>query len=335
MKVTFYHRKQPENMFSIENLFTVIRDAMPADIESKVVQSRYSCGFFKRVYNIFEAYFKQSDINHITGDVHYLAYLLNKNKTLLTIHDCVVLSRLTGLKQKIFLFLWYWLPIKRSTLVTVISESTKKELLGYLNINTEKIRVVPDCISPAFIPCPKVWNETKPVLLQVGTKENKNLPRVAVALSGITCHLRIIGKLSSEQMNVLKRNRIEYSAEAGVSNEQLVKEYRDADLVIFVSTYEGFGLPILEGQATGRPVLTSNIFSMPEVSGNGACIVDPLCTKSIRTGIEKIFFDVDYRNMLIENGYKNVARFGPKDVARKYVTIYNEMAIRLFFGEQD
>lgn len=328
MKVTFYHRKQPENMFSIENLFTVIRDAMPANIESKVVQSRYRRGFFRRIYNIFEAYFRQSDINHITGDVHYLAYFLYKKKTLLTIHDCVSLSRLTGLRQKIFLFLWYWLSIKRSALVTVISESTKKELLGYLNINTEKIRIVPDCISPAFISCPKVWNETKPVLLQVGTKENKNIPRVAEALSGIRCHFRIIGKLSGEQMNALKRNRIEYSAVAGISNEHLVKEYRDADLVIFVSTYEGFGLPILEGQATGRPVLTSNILSMPEVAGNGACIVDPLCIKSIRIGIEKIFFDADYRNMLIENGYKNVASFSPQDVARKYVTIYNELAIK-------
>lgn len=327
MKVTFYQRKQPENMFSIENLFTAIRSAMPAGVKCIVVQSRFSSrGFLKRLYNIFEACFRQGDINHITGDVHYLAYFLKKDKTVLTIHDCVTLERLTGLKQNIFLILWYWLPIKRSALVTVISEATKRELSRYLDVNEEKIRVVPDCVFPIFKPSPtKTWNEAKPVILQVGTTANKNISRVAEALTGVTCHLRIIGKLSKEQINALELHRIEYSAVAGIPDEQLVKEYYDADMVVFVSTYEGFGLPIIEGQATGRPVVTSNIMSMPEVAGDGACLVDPYDVTAIRQGILKLINDSSYRNVLVRNGFNNVENFRAKKIAAQYVDLYKQI----------
>lgn len=326
MKISFYYRRQSDNAFSIENLFAAIRAAMPMNVDYKVIKSRFqSHGLFKRLYNIFEAYFNQGDINHITGDVHYLAYFLKKNKTVLTIHDCVMLEKLTGLKQKIFLILWYWLPIKRSTLITVISESTRLELLRYLKIDEKKIKVIHNCVSPAFEPSPKIWNKTKPVILQIGTKENKNIPRVAESLIGIKCHFRIIGKLSNEQRNVLEKKQIEYTSAAGISDEHLGKEYRDADMVVFVSTYEGFGLPIIEAQATGRPVVTSNFLSMPEVAGDAACLVDPYKTSSIRGGILKIMNNKIYREKLIALGYKNVERFRPECIAVDYLKVYKEI----------
>lgn len=328
MKVVFYHRKQSENMFSIENFFATIRVVMPADVECRAIQSKFpSRGLFRRLYNIFEACFRQGDINHITGDVHYLAYFLKKNKTVLTIHDCVTLERLTGLKQKIFLFLWYWLPIKRSCMVTVISNSTKRELARYLNVREGKIRVVPDCVSPKFKPSPtNTWNKAKPVILQVGTAANKNISRVAEALAGINCHLRIIGKLSNEQINALEWHRIEYSTIARIPDEQVVKEYRDADMVIFASTYEGFGLPILEAQATGRPVVTSNILSMPEVAGDGACLVEPYDVSTIRKGILKVINNSSYREELVQHGFENVKRFRPEKVVAQYVELYKQIS---------
>jgi len=314
-------------MFSLENLFAAIRAAMPAGVKCKVVVSRFSSrGFFRRVFNIVEACFRQGDINHITGDVHYLAYFLKKKRTILTIHDCVSLERLTGLKHKIFLYLWYWLPIKRSALVTVISESTKRELFRYVDVKEEKIRVIPDCVFPMFRPSPtKIWNEMKPLILQVGTTENKNLARLAEALAGIRCHLRIIGKLSNEQIKALESHRIEYSVVAGLSDEQLVKEYCDADMVIFVSTYEGFGLPIVEAQASGRPVVTSNILSMPEVAGDGACFADPYDIVSIREAVLKVMNNSSYRKGLIKNGFENVKRFSAEKIATQYVELYKQL----------
>ena len=93
-----------------------------------------------------------------------------------------------------------------------------------------------------------------------------------------------------------------------VSDEAMFEAYSEADILLFCSTIEGFGMPILEAQTVGRVVVTSNISAMPEVAGDGACFVDPLSIKAIRAGIEQVLNDENYRNSLIINGLKNVKR---------------------------
>ncbi len=327
MRVTYYHRRPMATNFSVERLFLDVRQALPTLVQPRVVISRFnSRGLIRRLYNIIEAPFFQGDVNHITGDVHYLTYLLKRERTLLTILDCVSLNRLQGWRKQFFFFFWYWLPEKRSRLISVISESTRKELLYYLPHAENKIRVVYCPVSPSFTYTPKVFNNSYPILLQVGTGSNKNLCRVAAALRGIPCHLRIIGGLSSEQSTVLQDNRIDHSSVMNIPDSQLVQEYGNADMVIFASTYEGFGLPILEGQAIGRAVLTSNIMSMPEVSGGAACLVNPYDIAAIRAGILRVIEDRVYREDLINNGLQNVRKFSSEAIAEQYVALYSEIA---------
>ena len=326
MRVTFYHRRPHADNFSIERVFQDVRQALPPNIRYRVAVSHFeSRGLWKRVYNVIEAAFRQGDVNHITGDVHFLALLLDKKRTLITIHDCVSLERLKGWRKKIFFFFWYWLPEKRSSLITVVSESTKQELLRYLRCPPGKIRVVHDCVSDDFKPVLSPFNAIKPVVLQVGTGKNKNLLRVAAALKGISCHLRIVGKLSDAQIATMKAYQIEYSSVAGISEKEMLREYQRSDMLIFASTYEGFGLPILEAQATGRPVVTSNIMSMPEVAGDAACLVDPFDVTSIREGILKIIHDMAYRDELVRRGFENIVRFRAETISNNYVEIYNEL----------
>lgn len=326
MQVTFFQRRPQGANFSIERLFVDVRAALPEEVDAEVAVSHFpSKGFWPRVYNIIEAAFRQGDVNHITGDVHFLALLLRKKRTLLTIHDLVSVHRLNGLRRSVFLFFWYWLPIKRSSLVTVISEATKEDLLRYIKVDPKKVRVVLDCLSSFFHPAPKEFNTTKPVILQVGAGQNKNVERVAEALRGIPCNLRIIGMLTATQETVLQEYGVEYSFVANISDEQVVEEYRCCNMLVFVSTFEGFGLPIIEAQATGRPVVTSNILSMPEVAGEAACLVDPFDVASIRGGILKIINDSLYRDELVMHGFENVKRFRPEIIAAQYADIYKEL----------
>ncbi len=208
--------------------------------------------------------------------------------------------------------------------MTVISNSTKEDLLRYVKVDPQKVRVVHDCVSAAFKPTPKEFNATKPIILQVGTGPNKNLERVAEALQGIPCHLRVIGTLTGRQTTVLQRSGIEYSSASNISDEEVVREYCRCDMLVFASTYEGFGLRLWK-PSNGRPVVTSNILSMPEIAGESACLVDPFDVASIRAGILRILKDSNYCEELVQRGFKNVQRFQPRAIAAQYVKLYREL----------
>lgn len=94
-----------------------------------------------------------------------------------------------------------------------------------------------------------------------------------------------------------------------ISEEELIAFYQIAEIYIYPSLYEGFGLPILEAQACGCPVLTSSETSCPEVAGKGALIVNPYSVDSIADGIYSILDNSRMRKKLINAGYENLKRF--------------------------
>jgi glycosyltransferase involved in cell wall biosynthesis len=330
LQVVHFQRKPPPGFFSVERLFEDVRSALPCDIEVDVQVNRYlSQGIWRRLVDTVRAARHRGVVNHVTGDVHYLTYLLDRKRTVLTILDCVTLERLRGFRRWFFWFFWYWLPEKRCAAITVISEATKQQLLRYLHCDADKITVVHCPVSNEFTASEKPFDDHCPRILQVGTTENKNIPRVAEALQGLPCRLAIIGPLSDEQQRVLARYAIDYVSHVGLSREALLEQYRKADLVMFASLYEGFGLPIVEANTVGRPVITSRLYSMPEVGGDAACYVDPYDVAAIRSAVERLIQDAAYRQGLVERGYKNVERFRLAGIAVQYAELYRKLATRL------
>jgi glycosyltransferase involved in cell wall biosynthesis len=328
MTVALYHRKPFPGNFSIERVFAAVCEALPRDIETKAWSCRFHRGLFRRVWNLLEAPFRQGSINHIVGDVHYLALALPGRRTILTVHDCVQARGASGLRRLALVLLWYRLPVKRCVGVTVISEFTKRELLKHVRCDPGRITVIYDPVSPQFVPYAKPFNAQCPVILQVGTGHNKNVLRVAEALDGLRCHLDVIGRLSEEQREALNRHQVAYTESWDLSSEEIVDRYRHCDIVLFASIYEGFGLPIVEANATGRPVITSDAGPMPEVAGSAACLVDPLNVSSIRNGILRVIEDEGYRDELIARGFENAKRFSADLIAEQYAVLYREVFSR-------
>jgi glycosyltransferase involved in cell wall biosynthesis len=327
MEVSYFFRKARSHAFSIESLFDNIQQQIKVENQFKankvVVPSIRNF-----VANIFSAGLKQTKINHITGDIHYVSLGMKKSNTVLTIHDCVFLTRYGkwDFKYWLFKFLWYQLPIMRANTITVISEKTKRELIKLTGVSAEKVKVVPNFFDPRLTFSPKVFNTKTPKILQIGTKENKNLHNLAEALKGIPCELHIVGQLDEATKEVLEENRIQYKNFSNLSFQQLKQQYLECDMVTFVSTYEGFGLPILEACAVGRPLVTSRISPMHEISDDAACKVNPYNILDIRRGILKVIEDADYRDQLVNNGWKLRYRYSIENVTSQYSEIYQQLA---------
>ena len=324
LDVVQFERKPVVDYHSIEKLFQTLRRKMLplANIRTEVCP-HVSRALIPRWRNLRWAKRVASHVNHITGDVHYLALALNGKRTILTVHDCVALRNSRGLKRTVLKKLYFDWPVMRADVVTTISQATKDELIRVTGCNADKIRVIPDCVSEVFEHIAREFN-SKPTVLLIGTLPHKNIERTLDALKGISCHLHIIGRLSDSQRRAL--SEFDYVNEYDLTSAQMARAYRDCDIVSFASLYEGFGMPILEAQATGRVVLTSNLSSMPEVAGGGACFVDPNDTGSIRAGFQRIIADAAYRAELIELGKQNVALYSAERVAKMYADIYRELA---------
>jgi glycosyltransferase involved in cell wall biosynthesis len=323
-----YVERKPFESVSIEKAFKEIALNLSDDLTPEFQQLSYGNRFSDTVRNLLFFRRQQADIYHITGQIHYIALRFPKRSTVLSIMDVRFLYRAPGLRRWLLKKLYLDWPVKRLRYITAISEETKREIVKYTGCSEDKITVLdlPLVVEIDRHP-PKAFDQLNPTILQVGTMENKNIPNLAKGLRGVTCRLRIIGKMRPAQHQVLAENEILYENSFDLTEAELRDEYRFADIIAFCSVYEGFGLPIIEAQSMRKPVITSNLSPMIETSGGAAYLADPHDPASIREGILKIIGDPLYRERLIADGTQNVRRFQPDAVARQYEDYYRSILL--------
>ena len=196
--------------------------------------------------------------------------------------------------------------------VIAVSESTKRDLLEVSQIPESKITVVYEAPTADFKP--QLPEKIK------GFKEKYKLPdKFILAIGGIgeRRNLARIKEACRDYPLVIAGHTLSW-----LSISELELLYNSAQLLLYPSLYEGFGLPILDAQACGCPVVTSNVSAMPEVARKGAILVDPYSTEDIIRGISEVR---EVREKLIKRGLENVKRFSWEKAAQQTAQIYRTL----------
>ena len=304
-------RYQSKGNYSIENVFNTVRKELGDDFYFRSLQPN-------KVFDV-SAYFKllkeqsNTDLIHFTGASNYLAVFPTYNRSILTIHDIGHFTNsLSGFKKYVYGKLWFQYPTTNVDLITTVSSFTAGQINRYFNVPFKKIVVVKNPVNPVFRESLESFEQSKFKILQIGGGAHKNLTKLLTAVSGLDITLILVRSYDASLDKKLKGSNIDVEWYSDIPQQELASLYRTANALFFASTYEGFGLPIIEAQASGVPVITSNFAPMDEVAGpNGALFVDPLDTLDIRKALLKLMHDEDERCELISAGRQNVKRYTP------------------------
>lgn len=213
---------------------------------------------------------------------------------------------------------------RRAARVLTVSEFTKRELLEWAGIGEEDVVVVGNGVSAAFTPNGDPSDPGYPYVLYVGyRKPHKNVPRLleAFARSGIPDEVRLMLSGPPDEATTALAGRLaigERVVFAGpIPEVDLPAYYRGALAVALPSLYEGFGLPAVEGMASGTPVLASRAGALPEVVGDAAILVDPYDVDSIAGGLREIVEDDEVRAELRRRGLERAQKFSWERTAER------------------
>jgi glycosyltransferase involved in cell wall biosynthesis len=279
---------------------------------------------------------------------HYVLPPLIRCRSVVTIHDCIHLMFPQYLPNR-FAFQYartsIRLAARGATRIMTVSESSKRDILRFVDTQPEKIDVIYNAYDERFGVEPREEDVVRVreryqlhdefVLYAGNVKPHKNLERLIEALylvrkRGLD-HLKLvligdeISKYTALRRAVHRYQLHKYVRFLGyVPEETLAVMYRLAGVFVFPSLYEGFGLPPLEAMASGTPVVTSNLSSLPEVAGDAAVLVDPYDPHAIAEGIYRVLTDETLRRTLRLKGVARAGQFSWEQSVRRIREIYGE-----------
>jgi len=290
-------------------------------------------------------------LRRMKPDVFHAQYVLPpfvKTKTVLAIHDLAhehfpeFFHPVEAFRMKT-LVRW---SAKRASHIMTISEFSADDIARRFDLARERITVAHLAASSGFHPRDKRQSQEYlagkygiwfPFILYVGRiQARKNLPRLVEAYArlrkqGLDAKLVLVGKKdwqSEQLMEKIKELGLQDSVvfPGFVPFDDLPIFYNAAEVFVFPSFFEGFGLPVVESMASGVPTITSFGSSLEEVAGDGALLVDPRDTTSITDAIGKVLCDPDLQRDLVARGLKRSKDFTTGNLAEKALEVYDALA---------
>ena len=283
------------------------------------------------------------DIYHSPAYSIPLAYS-NSKLAVVTVHDLAIYHEAEWFpkRQKFSTKIVVPGSLKKARKIIAVSDSTKKDIVRFLKIPAQKIQVIYEGVDKRVkknLHVEEKFSIKGKFILFVGTLEpRKNITGLIRAynkLKGTNIYkdyqLVITGKkgwLFEEIFKLVKALGLERKVifTDYVSQEDKIGLLDAADLFIFPSFYEGFGLPVLESMQQGTPVVCSNTTSLPEVAGKAALFVNPRSIKEISQAIYKVLTDKKLYNDLLLAGFEQAKRFSWEKCARETLKVYEEVA---------
>lgn len=280
---------------------------------------------------------------------HYVLPPLTPCRAIVTIHDCIHLRFPQYLPNRlayVYARAQLWSATRQARRILTVSQASKQDIVRFCDIPASKITVIPNAIDERF-------RRTPPDADLVRVRERYQLPERFIMYAGNVKPHKNVERLIDAFVEVRRRgfgdlglllSGSEVSQHATLrravhrhnlhkhvrflgyqTTESLAALYRLADLFVFPSLYEGFGLSPLEAIASGTPVVASNVSSLPEVLGDAAVLVDPLDATAIADGITRVLEDADLRADLQRRGLARAGRFSWEQSVKRVRRIYQEI----------
>jgi glycosyltransferase involved in cell wall biosynthesis len=259
---------------------------------------------------------------------------LFKRRQLVTIHDAVAFRFPETFRRRTIVtgVLGYFVLSRTARQVLTVSEFSRNELADVLRVPQSRFLVVPgaaDSLNKVKSRRPQMrWQD--PTYLVVGTHAlHKNMLPVVEALAASGRHVAVVGAAGSSRVFAECASTFGPSVTMtkGLTDGELRWLYEHAKALIFPSRYEGFGLPVLEAQTLGCPVIASHAASIPEVAGDGALYFDPSDPTDLLRQVNVLESDPAVCARLVERGRVNAERFGWQKSADRLLQFLRNMNI--------
>lgn len=317
-------RNKTQGQNSIEEIAQRINKCLQVEIISLPYKSSSIIGILKNIIFIRKI---KTKVYHIISPTE--AYILPfiKGIKIATFHDLGTMIASRNFIYKIAKIIFYILPAAFfSDFITFVSNETLKEFLKLTKFKKkDKFRVIHNFVAQDFFTQQNQRNKAnkKFTILHIGTASRKNLEKVIKACRNLDIQLNIVGILSEKQRNLLTKYNIDYKNEYDISTKQIIENYINCDIVTFPSSYEGFGLPVIEANALGKPVIAGDIPVLHEIADNSAIYVNPAISNEIRDAILKLKNNSTFYNRMSYLGLKNSKRFTSEVLVNEYKKLYN------------